>query len=204
MSIKRIALVGIIAAALTLTACSTGEPANPTTSPTATPTPTPTATSITGDAPADESEAITKSEATVELLLDVWEQVDATGGTKPELFDSVATGRMLTKVQQDASRTANGPVLNEDGENIEGPSTVTGRIVFEPKTAYGQEFDGVPNGLVIIPGCQDASARIATTADGKPAMTNPTPRNEVEYHVIYDAETKTWLVNDRIELGTTC
>ena len=35
-------------------------------------------------------------------------------------------------------------------------------------------------------------------------MQNPTPRNEVEFHVIYDAETKTWLVNDRIDLGTTC
>ena len=87
MSIKRIALVGIIAAALTLTACSTGEPADPTPSATTSPTPTPTATSITGEAPADEAEAITKSEATVELLLDVWEQVDATGGTKPRSTD---------------------------------------------------------------------------------------------------------------------
>lgn len=204
MSIKRIAIAGIIAAALTLTACTGTGNQNPTTSPTATATPTPTASPITGEAPADEDEAITKAEATITLLLDVWEQVDATGGNSPELFDIVATGRMLSRVQEDASRTANGPILNEDGESVEGQATVEGRIEFEPTTAYGQEYEGISNGLVIVPGCQDASGRITTTADGKPAMQNPTPRNEVEFHVIYDAETKTWLVNDRIDLGTTC
>ncbi|KYJ98592.1 hypothetical protein AB1285_21745 [Microbacterium sp. NRRL B-14842] len=204
MSIKRLAVAGIIAAALTLTACTgTGNP-TPTGSPTNTPTPTPTVAPITGEAPADEDEAITKAQQTITLLLDVWEQVDATGGNSPELFDIVATGRMLSRVQEDASRTANGPILNEDGESIEGQATVEGRIEFEPTTAYGQEYEGIANGLVIVPGCQDASGRITTTADGKPAMQNPTPRNEVEFHVIYDAETKTWLVNDRIDLGTTC
>lgn len=204
MSIKRLAVAGIIAAALTLTACTgTGNP-TPTGSPTNTPTPTPTVAPITGEAPADEDEAITKAQQTITLLFDVWEQVDATGGNSPELFDIVATGRMLSRVQEDASRTANGPILNEDGESIEGQATVEGRIEFEPTTAYGQEYEGIANGLVIVPGCQDASGRITTTADGKPAMQNPTPRNEVEFHVIYDAETKTWLVNDRIDLGTTC
>ena len=204
MSIKRLAVAGIIAAALTLTACTgTGNP-TPTGSPTNTPTPTPTVAPITGEAPADEDEAITKAQQTITLLLDVWEQVDATGGNSPELFDIVATGRMLSRVQEDASRTANGPILNEDGESIEGQATVEGRIEFEPTTAYGQEYEGIANGLVIVPGCQDASGRITTTADGKPAMQNPNPRNEVEFHVIYDAETKTWLVNDRIDLGTTC
>ena len=204
MSIKRLAVAGIIAAALTLTACTgTGNP-TPTGSPANTPTPTPTVAPITGEAPADEDEAITKAQQTITLLLDVWEQVDATGGNSPELFDIVATGRMLSRVQEDASRTANGPILNEDGESIEGQATVEGRIEFEPTTAYGQEYEGIANGLVIVPGCQDASGRITTTADGKPAMQNPTPRNEVEFHVIYDAETKTWLVNDRIDLGTTC
>ncbi|MDT0186999.1 hypothetical protein Q9S36_43130 [Microbacterium sp. ARD31] len=204
MSIKRLALAGIIAAALTLTACTGTGNQNPTVSPTDTPTPTPTVAPITGEAPADEDEAITKAQQTITLLFDVWEQVDATGGNSPELFDIVATGRMLSRVQEDASRTANGPILNEDGESIEGQATVEGRIEFEPTTAYGQEYEGIANGLVIVPGCQDASGRITTTADGKPAMQNPTPRNEVEFHVIYDAETKTWLVNDRIDLGTTC
>ena len=67
MSIKRIAIAGIIAAALTLTACTGAGNQNPTTSPTDTATPTPTATSITGEAPADEDEAITKAEATIDL-----------------------------------------------------------------------------------------------------------------------------------------
>ena len=66
MSIKRLALAGIIAAALTLTACTGTGNQNPTASPTDTPTPTPTATSITGEAPADEDEAITKAEAAIE------------------------------------------------------------------------------------------------------------------------------------------
>ncbi|WP_292809433.1 hypothetical protein [Microbacterium sp.] len=204
MSIKRLAVAGIIAAALTLTACTgTGNP-TPTGSPTNTPTPTPTVTPITGEAPADEDEAITKAQQTITLLLDVWEQVDATGGNNPELFDIVATGRALTEAQNDAARTANGPILNEDGESIEGQATVTGKLVFEPMTAYGQEYEGIANGLVIVPGCLDGSGRITTTADGKPAMTNPEPRNEVEFHVIYDAESQRWLVNDRISLGTTC
>lgn len=204
MSIKRITIAGIIAATLTLAACSNGGTTDPTTTPSETPTPTPTVTAITGDAPADENEAITKAEATIDLLLDVWEQVDATGGNSPELFESVATGRMLSRAQEDAARTANGPILNEDGDSIEGQSTVEGRLVFEPTTAYGQEYEGVANGLVIVPGCLDSSARITTTADGKPGMTSPQTRSEVEYHVIYDAETKTWLVNDRIDLGTEC
>ncbi|MHA0110951.1 hypothetical protein ACXYUI_28005, partial [Klebsiella pneumoniae] len=80
---------------------------NPTVSPTDTPTPTPTVAPITGEAPADEDEAITKAQQTITLLFDVWEQVDATGGNSPELFDIVATGRMLSRVQEDASRTAN-------------------------------------------------------------------------------------------------
>ncbi|WP_061015158.1 hypothetical protein [Microbacterium sp. CCH5-D1] len=204
MSTKRLALAGIIAAALTLTACTgTGTP-NPSGSASETPTPTPSATSITGEAPADEDEAISQAEATIDLLLDTWAQVDANGGHTPELFEAVATGRTLAEAQADAARTANGPILNENGESIEGQATVEGRLIFEPSTAYGQEYEGIANGLVIVPGCFDASERITTTADGTPAMTNPNPRNEVEFHVIYDADSKTWLVNDRISLGTTC
>jgi len=205
MTTKRIitALTAIAISGVLLAGCTgTGGP-TPTAS-TGSPTPTPTASSITGEAPADEAEAIDKSEATVELLHDVWEQVDASGGHTPELFDAVATGRMLTEAQNSASRTANGPILNADGDSIEGQATVTGRLEFEQKTAYGQEYEGVDNGLVILVGCLDSSARITTTADGKPAMQNPNLRNEVEYHVVYNAETKTWLVNDRIDLGTTC
>ncbi len=204
MSIKRIAIAGIIAAALTLTACTgTGNP-TPTGSPTHTATPTPTATSITGEAPADEDEAITKAEATIDLLFQVNAEVSAAGGTDPSPYDAVATGKALAFYQADAARIANGPIINEDGDSIDGPSTVEGALVFEPKTAYGQEWEGIANGLVIVPGCLDGSGRMITTADGKPAMKNPNPRNEVEMHVIYDADKKAWFVNDQISLGTTC
>lgn len=206
MTSKRIitALTAVALSSMLLAGCTTTNGPTPTPS-TASPTPTATApTSITGEAPKDEDEAIDKAKATIGLLHDVWEQVDASGGHDADLFEAVATGAMLTTAQQDAARTAEGPILNVDGENVKGQATVTGKLAFEPKTAYGQEYEGVDNGLVIVPGCLDASGRVTTTADGKPAMTNPNPRNEVEYHVIYDAKTKTWLVNDRVSLGTTC
>lgn len=203
-STKRLAIAGIIAAALTLTGCTgTGTP-NPTGSASETPTPTPSATAITGEAPADENEAIDQAEATIELLLATQTRVTEAGGTDTAAFEAVATGNALRTYVADAEGIANGPTLNEDGESIEGPSTVEGSVVFEPTTAYGQEYEGIANGLVIVPGCLDGSGRKITTADGKPAMQNPNPRNEVEFHVIYNAETQTWLVNDRISLGTTC
>lgn len=204
MSIKRIAIAGIIAAALTLTACTGTGNQNPTTSPTDTPTPTPSATSITGEAPADENEAISQAEATIELLLETQTRVTEAGGTDTAAYESVASGNALRTYVADAEGIANGPTLNEDGESIDGPSTVEGAVAFEPTTAYGQEFDGIANGLVIVPGCLDGSGRKITTADGKPAMQNPNPRNEVEFHVVYNSDTKTWLVDDRISLGTTC
>ncbi len=204
MSIKRIAIVGIFAAALTLTACTgTGNP-NPTGSTSGTPTPTPAATAITGEAPADEAEAIDKAEAAIELLLATQTRVSEAGGTDTAAYETVATGNALRTYVADAEGIANGPTINEDGDSIEGPSTVEGSVVFEPKTAYGQEYEEIANGLVIVPGCLDGSGRKLTTADGKPAMTNPNPRNEVEFHVVYNADTKSWLVDDRISLGTTC
>lgn len=204
MNIKRLSTVGIIAAALTLTACTgTGNP-TPTGSPTDTATPKPTATSITGEAPENEDEAIAQAEAAIDLLFEVNAEVSAAGGTDSSPYDAIASGKALTFYQADAARIANGPILNEDGESIDGPSTVEGALVFEPKTAYGQEWQGIANGLVIVPGCLDGSDRLITTADGKPAMQNPNPRNEVEMHVIYDAEKKAWFVDDQISLGTTC
>ncbi|WP_193599378.1 hypothetical protein [Microbacterium sp. YJN-G] len=206
MSIKRLALAGIIAAALTLTACTGTGNQNPTASPTDTPTPTPTATSITGEAPADEDEAITKAEAAIELLLATQAQVtgEGNGGTDTAPYEAVATGAALQRYIEDAARIANGPTLNEDGESIDGPSTVEGAVVFEPMTAYGQEWQGVPNGLVLVPGCLDLSGRKITTADGKPAMQNPNLRNQFEFQVSYDAESKTWKVSNLIDLGATC
>lgn len=205
MTTKRIitALTAIAISGVLLAGCTTtGEPSP--TATTASPTPTPTASSITGEAPADEAEAIDKAKATIDLLLATQAEISAAGGTDASAYEAVATGRALQEFQEDALRISEGPILNVDGENVEGQATVEGSLVFEPTTAYGQEWGTVANGLVIVPGCLDGSKRKITTADGKPAMQNPNPRNEVEFHVIYNAETKTWLVNDRISLGTTC
>jgi len=207
MSTKRTltALAGIAAGLTLLVGCTNTSPApTPTTSSAGTPTPSATPTSITGEAPADENEAISQAEATIDLLLSTQAQISAAGGTDPSRYEAVATGRTLEEFQEDATRIANGPLLNVDGDEVEGQSKVEGSLIFEPTTAYGQEWEGVTNGLIIVPGCLDGSERKITTADGKPAMQNPNPRNEVEFHVIYDADSKTWLVNDRISLGTTC
>ena len=205
MTTKRIitALAAIVISGTLLTACTGTSGPTPTPT-TASPTPTPTPSSIEGEAPADEAEAIDKAKATIDLLLSTQAEISAAGGTDASAYEAVATGRALQEFQEDALRISEGPILNADGENIEGQSTVEGTLVFEPKTAYGQEWETIPNGLVIVPGCLDGSGLNITTADGKPAMKNPNPRNEVEFHVIYDPETKTWLVNDRISLGTTC
>ena len=205
MTTKRIitALTAIAISGVLLAGC-TGTAGPTPTATTGSPTPTPTASSITGEAPADEAEAIDKAQATIDLLIVTQTEISAAGGTDASAYEAVATGRALQEFQEDALRISEGPILNEDGVNVEGQSTVEGSLVFEPKTAYGQEWESVANGLVIVPGCLDGSNRKITTADGKPAMQNPNPRNEVEFHVIYNAETKTWLVNDRIDLGTTC
>lgn len=206
MTSKRIitALTAVALSSMLLAGCTTTAAPTPTTS-TASPTPTVTApTSITGEAPKDEDEAIDKAKATIDLLLATQAQISAAGGADASAYEAVATGKALKEFQEDALRISKGPILNADGDSIEGQSKVEGSLVFEPKTAYGQEYEGVENGLVIVPGCLDGSQRKITTADGKPAMENPKPRNEVEFHVIYNAETKTWLVNDRISLGTTC
>src|SRR3546814_6253428 len=153
MSIKRIAIAGIIAAALTLTACTGTVNQNPTASPTDTPTPTPTATSITGEAPADEGEAITKAEATIDLLLKTQAEVTGAGkgGIDKVAYEAVATGVALQRSLEDAARIANGPTLNEAGESIAGPSPVAGPVVFGPTTASGQECKGVENGTSLLP-----------------------------------------------------
>lgn len=206
MSTKRTltALAGIAAGLALLAGCTNTTPAPSPSSSAGTPTPSAAPTSVPGDAPADEDEAITKAEETIDLLLATQTRVTEAGGTDIAAYESVATGNALEVFVADAQGIANGPTLNEDGDSIDGPSTVEGSITFEPTTAYGQTFEGIENGLVIVPGCLDSSGRKLTTADGKPAMQNPNPRNEIEFHVVYNTDTKTWLVNDRISLGNTC
>ncbi|KXZ58740.1 hypothetical protein Mlaev_02443 [Microbacterium laevaniformans] len=197
-----IAAAVAIAGALTLAGCTGTQPpvSSPTVSTSETPTPTPTSF----EPPADEAEAIAAAEATITRLLTIQAEVDQAGGTDTAAYDAVATGKALQLYVANSTRIAEGPLLNEDGESIDGQSTVEGAITFEPLSAYGQEWQDVPNGLVIVPGCLDGSGLKITTADGKPAMQNPNPRNQVEFHVVYDVDQKSWLVNDRISLGETC
>lgn len=196
-------LAGLVIVAAILTGC-TGSP-EPTET---TGTPSPTATSIeptTYAPPADEAEAITAAEETINRLLTVQAEVSAAGGTDPAPYESVATGPALEIYTDDATRINKGPILNEDQESIEGQATVEGAIIFEPLTAYSQpNVQGTLHGLVTVPGCLDISELKITTADGSPAMQNPSLRNKVEYQVIYVEDQETWLVYNRIELGETC
>lgn len=205
MSLKRLTIAGILAAALTLTACTGEGPADPTGSPSGTPTPSPTATSITGEAPADEAEAITKAEETIKQVLIVQSEVNAAGGTDASRYDDLATGKGLDYFTRNATRISKGPIANEDGENVEGQAHSEGIIIFEPETAYGQEWEGTANGLVILPGCMDISGYRITTADGKPAYRPDSDRGKVEFQVTYDNDRKLWLISNVIEFsGQTC
>lgn len=188
-------------AALLITACA--PQAAPTPTGTSTPTPT-SATREPVDPPADEAAAIAEAETTIDLILDEQEKVGNRGGTDTTVYETLATGKGLELFLADAKSLEEGPILNIDGDNVEGQSTAEGRINFTPTSAYGQENDGIENGLVIVPGCLDASERMITTADGKPAMQNPNPRNKVEFQVTYDKEQKLWLVSNRISTGETC
>lgn len=196
-------IAGLVIAAAILTGC-TSDP-GPTWTP-GTPTPTATATTpTTVEPPADEAEAIAAAEDTINRLLAAQSEINAAGGTDPSRYDDLAMGKALADFQTNAQRIAKGPLANENGENVEGQAKTEGIIVFEPETAYGQEFNGIPNALVIVPGCMDISGYKITTADGKPAYRPDSDRNKVEFQVTYDADRKLWLVSNQIDFtGQTC
>lgn len=196
-------LAGLVVVAAILTGCTS------TPEPTFTPgTPTPTATATTPttvEPPADEAEAIAAAEDTINQTLTAQSEINAAGGTDPSRYDDLATGKGLDYFTRDAQRIAKGPLANENGENVEGQAHTEGAIVFEPETAYGQEFNGIPNALVIVPGCMDISEYKITTADGKPGYRPDSDRTKVEFQVTYDADRKLWLVSDVLAfVGQTC
>lgn len=197
------ALAALAIAAALLAGCTS----NP--EPTFTPgTPTPTETTaapITYDPPADEAEATAAAEDTIERTLTAQSEINAAGGTDPSPYDDLAMGKGLDYFTRDAQRIAKGPLANENGENVEGQAKTEGRIMFEVETAYGQEFNGIPNALVIVPGCMDISEYKITTADGKPGYRPDSDRTKVEFQVTYDADRKLWLVSDVLAfVGQTC
>ncbi|MFF8188777.1 hypothetical protein ACF044_16105 [Microbacterium sp. NPDC016588] len=202
MSIKRIAIAGIIAAALTLTACTgTGNP-NPTASPSNTPTPTSTAGTKVPP-PASEDEAIAAADSVLTEYLVARGEVNAAGGTDTSSLEVLATGKALDVAVRDAAYVAEGPVLNVDQVNVEGPATTEGAIKYETLSAYGQPWEDVENGLVTINACQDASEYKVFASDGSEAL-RPDARTTFDYQVIYDSERQTWLVYDLISLGESC
>lgn len=204
MSTKRsIAIAGLIAAALTLTACSTGGTPTPTKT-TATPSPTSTALNSPVAAPKSQDDAITAAETVLATWYKTWAAVNAAGGTDTAPLKEVSTGQALSVVEDGANRIANGPLLNKDGESINGSATTKGAMTFEPSTAYGQKWQGIENGLVTIDGCQDSTNYHVTTHDGKPAMRRADDRIKLEYQVAYDPKSQLWLVLKQVDLQATC
>lgn len=208
MTSKRILATAAIVTALgatLLTGCAPTEPdstASPVpTTQSSTPTPTPTRL----DAPQSEEEAIEHAKAAIANILKVQSKVNAEGGTDPSPYNDLATGKGLQVFIDSANGIAHGPIANEQGVNVEGQGKTEGEIKFEVQTAYGQEFDGVANGLVIVPGCLDASDYWITTAEGTPAYRPENSRTKVEFQVVYDSERGVWLIYNRIaSVGETC
>jgi|GEM_PF-1798713 hypothetical protein len=193
--------LGAIALTL-LTGCTTTPQA--TESPSATPTPTETTRGPVAP-PESEEEAIEQADAVLTEWFITRGEVNAAGGEDPSPLEELSTGSALEKAKADAAHVANGPILNVDQENIDGPATTEGSIKYETIAAYGQEWEGVENGLVTINACQDASDYKIFASDGSEAMRPPEPRVKFDYQVIYDAEREAWLVYDLIDLGSqTC
>ena len=190
MSMKRLATIGIIAAALTLTAC-TGGATGPTASPTTTPTPTPTAAGPV-EPPTSEEEAITAATGVLEQSLILRGEVSAAGGEGIEEFDAILTGPALTAAQQEIA-------LYED----QGYTT-TGAVTADLGEGYTAEWEGVEFGYVTLPSCTDFSTLVITKADGSPAPRPEVLQYPVDYQVVYLAEEKAWKVYDMIKTGDTC
>lgn len=187
-------------AALLITACA----------PEATETPKPTETTAAPETPApvappeSEEEAIAAAEEVLTEWFEVRGEVNADGGTDTERLEAITTGRALDRVLADADQIANGPLLNKDKVNVEGPVKTEGAFKIEIKAAYGQEWETIPNGMVTVNACQDASEYKLWASDGSESYPRERERDLFDYQVIYDADRQAWLVYDLIALGETC
>ncbi|MBF0816276.1 hypothetical protein E4U02_07620 [Microbacterium paludicola] len=195
--------LGAIALGL-LTGCTTSAP-QATESPSPTPTPTETARGPVAP-PESEEEAIEQADAVLTEWFETRGAVNATAGTALDTapLEELSTGRALEFSVNDATQISTGPILNVDEVNVEGPGTSEGAMTFETRNAYGQEWEGIENGLVTINACQDASDYQVYASDGSEAMMHPDPRQLFDYQVVYDADREAWLVSDLISLGQTC
>lgn len=195
------AATALVAATLLIAGCTTE----------AGPEPTPTQSSAAPEetrgpvaAPESEEEAIEAAESVLTEWFEVRGEVNAAGGTDTAPLEDLSTGAALERVLADAKQISEGPQLNVDGENIEGPAKTEGAITYEAVAAYGQEWEGVENGLVTVNACQDLSNYKIFASDGSAGMQPENKRTTFDYQVIYDADRQAWLVYDLISLGETC
>lgn len=179
--------------------------------PTADPTPEPTEATATPEEtrgpvapPESEEEAIEAADTVLTEWFEVRGEVNAAGGSDTGRLESITDGPALTIVLDDAGQIANGPQLNEDKVNVEGPAKTEGAITFESLGAFGQEWEGVDNGLVTINACQDSSEYKIWASDGSPGYPRSQERNLFDYQITYNAEREAWLVYDAVYLGQTC
>lgn len=195
------AATALVAATLLIAGCTTE----------AGPKPTPSQSSAAPEetrgpvaAPESEEEAIEAAEAVLTEWFEVRGEVNAAGGADTAELEELSTGTALERALADAKTIVEGPLLNVDGENIEGPIRTEGAITYETKTAYGQEWEGTENGLVTINACQDGTDYKLFASDGSEGMRPEELRTTFDYQVIYDADAQAWLVYDLISLGETC
>lgn len=179
--------------------------------PSANPTPKPTESTAAPEEtrgpvapPESEEEAIKAADAVLTEWFEARGEVNAAGGEDTAPLEELSTGTALERSLADAKTIVNGPLLNVDGENVDGPITTEGAITYERTTAYGQEWEGVENGLVTINACQDGTDYKLFASDGSEGMRPEELRTTFDYQVIYDADRQAWLVNDLISLGETC
>ena len=196
------AVASLIAGMVLLAGCSPTPAPTTSATPAASTTPTPTATPV--GPPASEADAIAAAEIVITRLLTAYSEIGGKGGTDTAPLKELATGSALDQELVSANRKLNGPLLNEDNVSVDGPSTTKGTITYEKIAAYGQENQGVPNGLVTVNLCKDLSNYFITTADGKPALRPQSLRNKFDYQVTYDSERKSWLVSNEVDLGQSC
>lgn len=175
------------------------------------PKPTPSQSSAAAEAtrepvapPANEEEAITAAESVLTEWFEVRGEVNAAGGTDTAPLEELSTGNALDIAVRAAEEVSTGPLLNVDKENIDGPIKTEGAFTHEMIGAYGQEWEGVGNGLVTINACQDASDYKLFASDGSEGLRPENLRNVFDFQVIYDADREAWLVYDIVNLNETC
>lgn len=195
------ATTALVAATLLIAGCTTE----------AGPTPTPTQSSAAPvetrgpvAPPESEDEAIEAADAVLTEWFEVRGEVNAAGGTDTAPLEDLSTGNALDVGLKTAAEVSTGPLLNVDMQNIEGPIQTEGAFTHEMIGAYGQEWEGVENGLVTINACLDGSDYKLFASDGSEGMRPENLRNVFDFQVIYDADRQAWLVYDLITLDETC